>query len=75
MTARVIQTEVGGSAASVSVDTIKRTLRTHGRFAYRLKSCPALNVRQRATRLQWCRDHSFWTVEQWRNVSKPSNIL
>ena len=70
MTARKIQEEVGGRAVNVSVDTIKRTLRRHGRNTYRPSACPALNARQKATRLRWCQDHRFWTVDQWRKVSK-----
>ena len=69
MTARQIKEEVGGSAANVSIDTIKRTLRRLGRFAYRPSACPALNDRQKCKRLEWCQDHQFWTTDQWRKVS------
>jgi transposase len=74
MTARQIKEEVGGCAANVSTDTIKRTLRRHGRHTYRPSACPALNARQKATRLRWCQDHRFWSTDQWRKVSKTCTI-
>lgn len=68
LTARQIQQDVGGEASIVSIDTIKRTLRRHGRFTFRPLSSPSLNLKQKATRLRWCMEHRFWTKDQWRNV-------
>jgi transposase len=74
ITARKIKEEVGGCAANVSIDTIKRTLRRHGQLAYRPSACPALNAHQKATHLGWCQDHRLWATDQWLKVSKTCAI-
>jgi transposase len=68
-TAKEVQAEVGGTASSVSVDTIKRTLRRAGLKSYRPCASPHLDAAKRATRLKWCREHEHWSREQWRKVS------
>jgi transposase len=69
MTAREIQAEVGGRVSNVSIDTVKRTLRRYGRISYRPAACPLLSTTNKAVRLRWCREHSYWTTDQWRKVS------
>ena len=68
-TARQIQHAVGGSAATVSIATIKRTLIRMGRINLRPVSGSNLNPSQRRVRLEWCRRYIHWTEEKWRKVS------
>jgi hypothetical protein len=68
-TARELQACVGGNVVRVSVDTIKRTLRKHGKLAYRPMKSPLLTPHQKAVRVQWCRQYQLWTAENWRKVS------
>jgi len=68
-TARELQACVGGNVVRVSVDTIKRTLRKHGKLAYRPMKSPFLTPNQKAVRVQWCRQYQHWAAENWRKVS------
>jgi transposase len=67
-TARQIQAAVGGPSSSVSVDTIKRSLRRQGRLSYRPTKAPSLTAAQMRVRLEWCKRHSAWSVEDWKQV-------
>lgn len=52
----------------ISVDTVKRRLRSvglHGRIACRKPLLRRVNKRKR---LQWAREHKSWTLDQWRKV-------
>ncbi len=52
----------------VSRDTIARTLASFG-YAARVKcKKPALTVKQKQERLAWAKNHSTWTIEDWRKV-------
>ena len=75
LTAREIQAQVQGPSTSVSIDTVKRTLRRHGIVAYRPIKAPSLNAAQKKTRLLWCRAHQGWTVTDWQKVSNFFDIF
>jgi len=52
----------------VSRDTVARTLASFG-YAARVKcKKPALTDKQKKERLAWARNHSTWTIEDWRKV-------
>jgi transposase len=68
-TAREVQAGLGGTTATLSVDTVKRELRCAGVKTYRPCASPCLNSAQRAARLRWCQEHQFYTKDQWRKVS------
>ena len=53
LTARELQKSVGGEAANVSVDTVKRELRRSGLISYRPKAAPSLGRVQKQTCLMW----------------------
>jgi transposase len=48
--------------------TIARALGTFGYVARIKIKKPRLTVKQKKERLQWARDHSSWTSDDWRNV-------
>ena len=68
LTARDVQTSVGGNSANLTVRTIRNYLRRLGRFTYRPANCPSLNSKQRGVRRKWAEDHKAWPKDQWRNV-------
>ena len=78
-TAREIREAVGETIQHVSVETVKRTLRSAGRFSYRPVKSPSLSPAQMRVRLLWCRQYEHWTVDMWKKVSnlfgyiKPGN--
>jgi transposase len=52
----------------VSRDTIARTLQTFG-YAARIKlKKPKLSIEHKRERLAWARNHSSWTIEDWKEV-------
>lgn len=67
-TARQIRDRVGGEAAAVTVRTIQRQILHSGRIAYRPVAAPALNAKQKKTRLAWAQKYSKWTSRQWSKV-------
>jgi transposase len=74
-TARQIQAAVGGEAASVSICTIKRALRRQGRLAYRPTKAPLLSAAKMRVRLEWCKAHISWSVEDWKLVGIIRNLF
>ena len=53
----------------VSLRTIQRRVIASGQFdSTWTKKKPFVSDINRANRVQWCKDHLKWTVEQWRNV-------
>lgn len=67
-TARTIQHIVGGPASNVSLSTIKRSLRRAGCKTYRPVKAPSLTPLRMRKRLQWCLQHQFMTVDEWKKV-------
>ncbi|KAG1367473.1 hypothetical protein G6F61_012883 [Rhizopus arrhizus] len=53
---------------SVSVDTVRRTLKDAGLVSFVKPKKPLINERNRKRRLQWARQHIDWTVNDWMNV-------
>lgn len=53
---------------TVSVDTIKRALKGSGLGAIPKPSKPLLNARNVKKRLEWCKAHRHWTLEDWKRV-------
>lgn len=68
-TAADIQKTVGGDANMVSLCTIKRSLRRSDRLAYRPNKSPQWNASQMRVRLQWCLEHRYMSIEDWKKVS------
>lgn len=50
----------------VSTQTIRNRLHDRQLRARRRFKCPMLNVAHRVARRTWAREHSGWTIEQWR---------
>ena len=63
-TAADIQKTVGGDANMVSLCTIKRS----DRLAYRPNQSPHWKPSQMRVRLQWCLEHRYMSIEDWKNV-------
>lgn len=53
---------------SVSTRTVRRRLHSVGLKGRRARKKPLLTNFQRRRRLDWAKEHRFWTVEQWRKV-------
>ena len=58
----------GATNKNVDVSTVRRRLLKHGMRGYVAQRKPFLTQRNRKKRLQWCRQHKAWTVEQWKQV-------
>ncbi|GBO46197.1 hypothetical protein AVEN_132362-1 [Araneus ventricosus] len=58
-----------GPNASVSEDTIQRTLLDMGLCSRRLTRVPLLTKRRRQLRLQWAREHRDWTMDECRSYT------
>lgn len=69
-TAKEIQRSVGGRVATVSVDTVKRALRSAGKISYRPVKSPSLSPSQMRVRFQWAKAHEKWTMDMWKKVRK-----
>jgi hypothetical protein len=66
-TARQIKTELG--IENVSERTIQRRLSESGEFENGwAKTMPFISEKNRRARLDWCKEHKNWTIEQWRKV-------
>lgn len=52
----------------VSSDTIRRTLRGSGLGALEKPKKPLLSAKNVRRRLEWCKAHADWTVDDWRRV-------
>ena len=74
LTAREVQTSVGGNSANLTVRTIRNYLRLLGRFTYCPVNCPSLNSKQRRVRRRWGKDHKAWPKDQWKNVKFPTKL-
>lgn len=48
--------------------TVRRRLSDANRPAIRPIAAPVLTPRMRAARLNWCRAHQHWSVDQWKKV-------
>jgi transposase len=73
--ARQIQVAVGGPVSAVSISTIKRSLIRRGQVAYRPTKSPCFTAEKMRVRLQWCKIHRTWTVEDWKKVRKENEGL
>lgn len=58
--------EVRGVA--VSVETIRKRLRTQELFSRRALRVPELSRQHKTDRLRWCQEHRNWSIEDWQNV-------
>lgn len=70
-TARQLRGHIGGLATCLSIRTVQRGLIRRGRSPMRPKKSPNLDKNKCRVRLQWCREHSDWTIEQWEKVRHP----
>jgi transposase len=53
---------------SVSVDTVRRTLKAAGLGAIEKKPKPMLSKANIKKRLNWAKAHQFWTSDDWKRV-------
>lgn len=67
LTARQIQHQTP-TAANVSLDTVKRSLRRSGLVCRRPVKAPMLTPARMVTRLRWANRYRNWNVENWRRV-------
>ena len=51
--------------------TVNRALKSMGFLCKFKKKKPFLSARHKASRLKWAKEHSSWTVEDWRKVTFP----
>lgn len=66
-TARLLRT-ASGLESKVSIDTVKRVLRSNNLFGRVAVKKPKLNVIQKRKRFQYAVNHRSWTSEDWRKV-------
>jgi hypothetical protein len=52
----------------VSHDTVNRRLNEAGLSSYVAKKKPFISDNNIKLRLQWCKDHENWTVDDWKSV-------
>ena len=64
LTARLLRSS-SGLENKVSIDTVKRVLRHNNLFGRVAVKKPKLNVIQKRKRLQYAKNHSSWTNENW----------
>ena len=67
-TAADIQKSVRGEAISVSLSTVKRSLRRSGGVSYRPIKSPSWTLSQMRVRLKWAMKHRYWTINDWKKV-------
>lgn len=53
---------------NISATTVWRVLKKAGFKKTKPTRKPGLTQKMRAERLQWCKDHEQWTLEDWKNV-------
>ncbi|GFX17357.1 transposable element Tcb2 transposase [Trichonephila clavipes] len=59
---------VSASGKQISRNTVARRLRGGGLYARRPVVCAPLTRQHRTARLQWCREHHYWTEQDWACV-------
>ena len=70
LTAKEIQSAVGGNSSKLSIRTIRRYLHRSGRLCYRSTSCPSLGKKQRLNRYHWAKLKANWNKDDWRSGNK-----
>ena len=68
LTARQLQQATGGQASTVSLTTIRRSLRRSGLFCYRPVRAPQLSKTRISKRHQWAQTYAKWKAPQWTRV-------
>ncbi|GFT83243.1 HTH_Tnp_Tc3_2 domain-containing protein [Trichonephila clavipes] len=58
-----------GASRTVSKRTVQRSLHRMGFGSHRPTRISLLNAHHRAARLAWAREHSDWSVEDWKRVA------
>jgi len=56
------------TGVNVDPSTVRKRLISMGLRSRRMVKKPLLTSKQRAKRVQWCKRHKLWTVDQWKNV-------
>ncbi|GFW27649.1 transposable element Tcb1 transposase [Trichonephila clavipes] len=59
---------LAASGKQISRKTVARRLRGGGLYARRPVVCVPLTRQHRTARLQWCREHHYWTEQDWACV-------
>ncbi|GFT51339.1 transposable element Tcb2 transposase [Trichonephila clavipes] len=59
---------LAASEKQISRKTVARRLRGGGLYARRAVVCVPLTRQHRTARLQWCREHHYWTEQDWACV-------
>ncbi|GFX15977.1 transposable element Tcb2 transposase [Trichonephila clavipes] len=59
---------LAASEKQISRKTVARCLRGGGLYARRPVVCVPLTRQHRTARLQWCREHHYWTEQDWACV-------
>jgi len=67
-TAADLRMQLPPNLHQLSLTTIKKSLRLHGRNSYRPVSSPSLNAQQMTCRLNWAKALKNWTPEDWSKV-------
>jgi uncharacterized UBP type Zn finger protein len=53
---------------TVSADTVRRALHRSGLGTIERKKKPMLSMKNVKKRLEWCKNHRDWTIDDWKRV-------
>ena len=67
-TARQLQLSLDGKYSSLPTRSIRRYLQKLGRRAYRPRKCLKWSQTDMKKRLDWCRFHEHFTVDDWNFI-------
>lgn len=56
------------TGVNVSTETVRKRLRAQNLFSRRQLRVPELSRQHKINRLNWCREHRNWTIEDWQKV-------
>ena len=56
------------SGSNVSTRTVRRELREMGFHGQAAAHKPKITMHNAKRRLEWCKAHCHWTLEQWKQV-------
>ena len=70
MTAHAWQMTIGqtDSGSNVSTNTVRRELREMGFHGRAAAHKPKITMHNAKHRLEWCKAHCYWTLEQWKHI-------
>jgi transposase len=68
LSSKDISADMAEAGVKVSARTVRRRLCSAGLKARIPRKKPFLNTAQRMKRVKWCKDHQYWTEDDWGKV-------